>query len=100
MEALMRFVLATLAACYLCGAAWPGEDNWRPFTTKEGKFTVLWPGEPKVTRSKHPKTGTVKVRYEARDPGASIQLLFVDVANLPAAEVKRNGFGGTVKAVT
>jgi hypothetical protein len=95
----MRFALPILAVFYLWGAASADEDDWKTYTSKEGKFSILWPGEPKVTQSKHPKTGTIKTRYQAKSPGSDIQLLFVDVADLPSAEVKKNGFEGTMKAL-
>jgi hypothetical protein len=79
--------------------AGPDLDDWKLYTSKDGQFSILWPGEPKVTKSRHPQTQTVKTNYKAQMPGAGIQLLMVDVADLPADEVKKNGLEGTVKAV-
>jgi hypothetical protein len=95
----MGVVLPILVLFCLGGVARADGDDWKPYTSKEGRFSILWPGQPKVSQSKHPQTGTVKTRYQAASPGADIQLLFLDVADLPAAEVKKNGFVGTVKTL-
>src|SRR5262249_42434681 len=94
-----RGVSLILVVGCLAGPVRADEEDWKTYTSKEGKFSILWPGEPKVTQSKHPTTGTVKTRYEARSPGSSIQLLSVDVADLPVEAVKKNGFDGTIKAL-
>jgi hypothetical protein len=95
----MRFILSALLICCCCAVARPDGDDWKPYTSKDGKFSILWPGEPKVTKSTHPQTKTHKTNYKAPMPGAGIELLLVDVADLPADEVKKNGLDGTVKAV-
>jgi hypothetical protein len=98
-ESAVRFILPALLVLSLCAAVRPDDDAWKTYTSKEGKFSVLWPGEPKITQTKHPQTQTVKTNYKAQSPWGGIQLLMVDVADLPAAEVKKNGLEGTVKAV-
>jgi hypothetical protein len=95
----MRFILPLLLVCSGVVIARGDSDDWKTYTSKDGKFSVLWPGEPKITTSKHPKTGTVKTNYKAQMPGAGLQLLMVDVADLPAEEVKKNGADGTFKTV-
>jgi hypothetical protein len=75
------------------------DDDLKSYTSKDGKFSILWPGEPKITKSEHPQTKTVKTNYKAQKPGSGIELLMVDVADLPPDEVKKNGLDGTVKAV-
>jgi hypothetical protein len=95
----MRAVSAILAACWLGSAVPSDQDDWKVYTSKDSRFSILWPGEPAVSRSKHPRTGTIKTRFEAKAPGSAIQLLFLDVADLPPAEVKKNGFDGTMKAL-
>ena len=96
----MRFTLCAWVLLTTLLGAQPNDGNWKTYSTKDGKFSILWPGEPKITQSKHPQTQTVKTNYEAKMPGAGMQLLMVDVADLPAQEVKKNGLEGTVKALS
>jgi hypothetical protein len=96
LEMLRRIVFPTLIAI-LHPAAFARADELKTYTSKEGKFSVLWPDEPKITQAKHPKTGTVKTRYEIESPGPGIELLSLDVAELPPEEVKKNGLDGTLK---
>jgi hypothetical protein len=96
---MMRFIWPALVICSTCAVARSDDDDWKSYTSKDGKFSILWPGEPKITKAEHPQTKTVKTNYKAQTPGGGIQLLMVDVADLPPDEVKKNGLEGTVKAV-
>jgi hypothetical protein len=95
----MALVLPVLAVLCFAGEVRSAEGKWKPYTSKEGRFSILWPGEPEITHEKHPKAGMGMTRYQAKSPGSSIDLLFLDVTDLPADRVKNDGFEGTMKAV-
>ncbi len=84
----------------------PLDDNaWQPFTSEEGRFTILMPGEPRELFHQNPDNpGNVHVSYQVKREESQFVVAFTTLSQKqddPAAYLEStvqaalNGMGGT-----
>jgi hypothetical protein len=55
------------------------QSKWREFTSKEDRFTIMMPSDPKISRQKGPGGGAVNTYVAATDANATVLVTVSDV---------------------
>ena len=80
----MRKLMGLMIVLSLLLAGGCGSKEWKPYTSKEGGFTVLFPGEP--AKADTPGNG---VMYAARVSGGEVSVAYATMPMVPSGDAEQ-----------